>query len=215
MIYAKVLKEAIEAELKAQNVKDASVTVTEGTDGIGGHHSPLNIVVNFPRLPGMMGNNAVVMRLRSVVTGCGVVTFSGYTGYISTSLNVYKIVFKVVADIYAKDGAGTMIATLGQSYYGKNVTGLETLGFKQVAEYPNLKHGSGYNQKLFVYIHGEQPVVSSTAVVAMAENIAIGIDSIAVNTVVAGTAVTAVHNDDEDLDIYDHGDDDYFEDDDW
>lgn len=107
-------------------------------DGNGSWHSRLVI-----DLPG--GYKLTVV---GTITGCGLAQVHGII-YLPTTLTKEELVksLKPIKD----NGAGAVLATLGQNYYHLEPRLLE-LGFVRISEYANYRHGSDGNYKQRLYI---------------------------------------------------------------
>ncbi len=96
------------------------------------------------------------VRLCGMITGCGIVQMSGVASIDMKYIEEAKKVFEDIKDELKEesDGAGCIVATLGEEYWGK-IEVLEALGFKEAATYANYQHGEDgeYQQKVFVLTH--------------------------------------------------------------
>jgi hypothetical protein len=91
-----------------------------------------------------------------MMTGCGLMQVYGMPTYLISNSNM-EILKKQLKDFCASlryNGVGAVIATLGRNYYEKTYHDkILELGFKQIAEYPNYRHGQNgtYRQRLYIY----------------------------------------------------------------
>ena len=145
MIYAKTLKEILEKKLKENKIEYSSLTVSDPLPS--GHHPEITITLQPKAVPGKY-LQSIRFKISGLPSGCGLVMLSGFTGAFS-NIPIFKILLKETLKIYAKDGAGTVICTLGDSYKCR-FDDLKSLDFEILNTYPNLKHGKGYNQTLFI-----------------------------------------------------------------
>lgn len=95
------------------------------------------------------GNNTMQFQIKGLPTGCGLVMMSGFTS--STFNDKTRLIFDNIMEFYKSDGAGTVIATLGEHYEVQEKGLMNEWGFKKLSTYNNWRHGSNYNQSLYAY----------------------------------------------------------------
>lgn len=88
-----------------------------------------------------------------MITGCGIAQLHGIINLNSdlnnaSSFNISKKIIENIIEDYKEDGAGCIIATLGEDYY-KYESLLKALGFDILIEYINYRHGDNYKQTLY------------------------------------------------------------------
>lgn len=113
----------------------------ENFAGSGRWHEPVKI--NLPYLS---------IDFRGMITGCGlgqITNLSNLTYSQNEKLN--KESFKSLFIEIKQDGVGAVLATLGQNYSYMEKRLLE-LGFENISEYSNYRHGpaGSYKQKLYI-----------------------------------------------------------------
>lgn len=88
-------------------------------------------------------------------SGCGSLLFYGYNVFYGGEANnkVINVVLKRLLELYKESGVGSIITTVGQSHYDdRAIDKFYELGFKEISEYNNHRHGSNYKQKLLQLI---------------------------------------------------------------
>src|SRR6187399_389811 len=83
-------------------------------------------------------------------TGCGLAQIHGVVNLCLLNPIEAREILKKIADDYRNDGAGAILATLGDSYYARYEQKLLNLGFKFLREYNNYRHGLGATQRLYI-----------------------------------------------------------------
>lgn len=117
---------------------------------------------NFPisgasySIPSILSNgSSIAYTLTPSPTGCGLALFSGFSYFATYKLSSDEINF--IKEILKKQCISyhCLIATLGDNYLSKTSTKshyeqfLEDMGFKQIHEYENKNHGTGYKQRIY------------------------------------------------------------------
>lgn len=127
--------------LKSKNLK-----ITLGENKPYTWHKPFSIKDNS-------GWN--IISCKEMITGCGIMQLYGISNInkIGTELSAGVISLqyfeKQIQNLIAS-GAGLLVCTLGKTFYLREKL-LFQLGFIQLIEYNNWKHGSNYKQKLYAY----------------------------------------------------------------
>ncbi len=131
MIIESKLKEELEEILKKNKIQ--SEFKIEVKDGY--HHSSVCVIVG-----------STTFSLKDMHSGCGCVILCKY-GHLPP--NDYLIdLIKHVFETYKKNGVGSIITTLGQSFPDNT---LLKLGFQKLSTYPNYLHGKDGNYKQSLY----------------------------------------------------------------
>lgn len=82
-------------------------------------------------------------------SGCGSVIMFNCFSYLTK--NEFAELIEILKPIFKKDGIGAILYSLGQSFYPKEEY-LKKIGFVEIAEYNNWRHGRDYRQKQFILI---------------------------------------------------------------
>jgi len=135
-MYVDDIKIKIEKFCAENKIELINLTVTLIKDGRSTNwHPDYRISCNTPRM---------FFQIHGLHSGCGLVMLDQFTS--SEFTETTAKIFSVVADAYKGDGAGSIIATLGDSYDRK----IELWGFKKLEEYCNHRHGRDATQRLFI-----------------------------------------------------------------
>lgn len=108
---------------------------------------------NYAYIGSWHGHSRVVVADKATIyvagtsMGCGLGRIRGVINLAAKQITK-KQLLKSLQE-YKKNGLGVFLATLGQSYY-KHEEYLLSLGFELLSEYPNYRHGAGYNQRLYI-----------------------------------------------------------------
>lgn len=119
-----------------------SLSITKVENSIW--HPNINFIIYYEN------TRIISFSISETKSGCGTVVFSNYSSALNKKLDTLVIeIIKYIFEQYKLNGAGTIITTLGESYWGYDQL-LRNLGFKVVNEYINYRHGTSYKQRLMV-----------------------------------------------------------------
>lgn len=108
--------------------------------------------LNFPGIQTIGGEYHTNIRcnwfkISNFHSNCGSLIFHSFRSYVD---NVDIKEFEKLCGYLKTNGVGALIAVLGQTFYNSPTEEmLLSLGFTQVDEYQNYRHGNNYTQRLY------------------------------------------------------------------
>ena len=149
--FESIIKELI-SNYDPDGVYRIDIEPSTATNTANWHNSlSLNIASSFK--PGVTTKiiSGISFRISNSPTGCGLMLFHGFSGSHDANLEITKLIFNEAVK-YVRNGGSDgscLLATLGSTFYNTAPHKLLLeLGFKEVDEFRNLRHG-GSGQKIF------------------------------------------------------------------
>lgn len=145
-----VLKDFIFNKFKEADLEVEAINIEKAVGNIQWHPC-YTFMVRFKKLPeDMYAGKYISFTIEALSTGCGLASVIGFRVSEKNKVH-YKILFDIVRKIYARDGAGTIIATIGDQSREQMDPILLEFGFIKITTYANLRHGKNgrYQQSLY------------------------------------------------------------------